>query len=58
LLFDYGSERPPVAVRPLIAVRRGLSGSGWRIGGVLGTDRAVGSEIDADRLEATCCKPV
>ena len=48
LLLDYGSERPLVAVRPLTAFRRGLSGTGWNDEGVLGRDQAVGNEIDGD----------
>jgi len=52
LFLDYRSERPTVAVRPLTAFRRGLSGIGWDSEGVLGSDRAVGDEIDADRRDA------
>ena len=58
LFVDYRSERPRVAVRPLTAVRRGLSGIGWSDEGVLGRDRGVGDEIDADRRDATRCQRV
>ena len=58
LFFDYRSERPTVAVRLLTAFRRGLSGIGWSHEGVLGSDRAVGDEIDADRRDAARCQRV
>jgi hypothetical protein len=47
--LDYRAERPSVAGRPLSTVRRGVSGTGWKVEGVLGRDQAVGNEIDADR---------
>src|ERR1700687_4862877 len=58
LLVDYRSERPSVAVRPLTAVRRGLSGTGWNSDGVLGRDRAGAKQIDGARRGETRCKPV
>ena len=42
LFFDDWSVRPRVAVRPLTAFRRDLSGIGWSHEGVLGSYRAVG----------------
>jgi hypothetical protein len=58
LFLDYRSERPRVAVGRLTAFRRGLSGIGWSHEGVLGSYRAVGDEIDADRRVAARCKRV
>ena len=58
LLLDYPSERPRSDVRPSIAVRRGLSEIGWNAGDDFWGDRAVGSEIDANRRDAARCKPV
>jgi hypothetical protein len=47
LVFDYRSERPPVAVRPLTAVRRGLSGIGWN------STVAFSGEIEAWATKST-----
>src|ERR1700746_2997009 len=58
LFLDYRSERPPAAVGPLTAVRRGLSGTGWKDEGDIGRHRAVAGEIDTERRDATRLKPV
>jgi hypothetical protein len=46
LLRDYRSERPPVAVRPLTAVRRGLSRT-------VGTTVAFSGEIEGWATKST-----
>ena len=54
LLLDYRAERLGGSVRPLTAVRCGLSEIGWKVEGDLGRGRAVAGDGDAGRWGARC----